>query len=107
MEHIASAAVVQTCVMSTSQKTSHLLTLLIQHLTVSQMVVFLSFHGIKISGKEPSFCATVKCETCNLSVSQRGQTEQSFPLGSLSHSYSTLLHKEMLTGGLFVLATAE
>lgn len=53
MEHTASAAVVRTCVTSTSQRTSHLLTLLIQHLTVSQMS--LSFHGVKILGKEPSF----------------------------------------------------
>lgn len=43
-----------------------------------------------------AFCGTVKCETCDLSIfmSQRWQTEQNFPLWSLSHSYSTLLHKE-------------
>lgn len=40
-------------------------------------------------------CGTVKCETCDLSLSQRWQTEQTFPFGSLSHSYPTLLHKEL------------
>lgn len=56
--------------------------------------VSLSVYGIKILGKRAFFCGTVNCETYDLSVSQRWQTEQSFPLGSLSHSYSTLLHKK-------------
>lgn len=87
MEHIASAVVALTCAMSTSRKTFHLLTLLIQHLSVSQTFQSLPFVLEKDSPK--ILLCTIKCEIYDISnhMQQKQQTEQRFSTWTLTHLY--------------------
>lgn len=55
--------------------------------------VSLWFHGTKILGKEPSFVVLLNVKPVTFLCHRDGK-QQSFASGSLSHSYSTLLHKE-------------